>query len=140
MQNKSKIVGLNELKFPCVKDSSPHGFLRVFDQNDIPFLIQRVFSVTSNTGGKRGEHAHKKYHQLMICVSGTIDLLCDDGERQQTIRLRPDSDGVWVKSGIWTEQTYLENHSVLLVICDQPYDESDYIRDYAEFLEWKKNI
>ena len=112
--------------------------MRVIDSKHVPFTICRVFTILANTDAKRGHHAHKECNQLMTCVSGAIDLLCDDGERQQTIKLRPDSDGVWVKSGIWAEQTYLENHSVLLVICDQPYEESDYIRDYDEFLEWKK--
>ena len=110
--------------------------MRVFDSNHVPFTICRIFTVLADTDGKRGEHLHRKCNQLMICVSGAIDLLCDDGEQRQTIKLRTDSDGVLVKSGIWAEQTYLEDKSVLLVICDQPYDENDYIRDYDEFLEW----
>ena len=132
--------GLIKIKIPSFNEVISQGTLRVIEGNHVPFSIQRVFTVLANAGGKRGEHAHKKCNQLLTCVSGAIELLCDDGNQRQTIQLRPDSDGVWVKSGIWAEQTFLENHSVLLVICDQPYDESDYIRDYDEFLEWKKNI
>ena len=132
--------GLIKIKIPSFNEAISQGTLRVIEGNDVPFSIQRVFTVLADIDGKRGEHAHKECNQLLTCVSGAIDLLCDDGNQRQTIKLRPDSDGVWVKSGIWAEQTYLENHSVLLVICDQPYDESDYIRDYDKFLEWKKNI
>ena len=131
---------LNLFSFPTIAGDQKTEIMRVFESKHVPFMISRVFTVLADIDGKRGKHAHKKCNQLLTCVSGTIDLLCDNGNQRQTIKLRPDSDGVWVKSGIWAEQTYLENHSVLLGICDQPYDESDYIRDYAEFLEWKKNI
>ena len=131
---------MNLFSFPVITGDRTTEIMRVFESAQVPFMICRVFTVLADIDGKRGEHAHKECNQLLTCVSGAIDLLCDDGKQRQTIKLRPDSDGVWVKSGIWAEQTYLENHSVLLVICDQPYDESDYIRDYDKFLEWKKNI
>ena len=131
---------LNLFSFPTIAGDQGKEIMRVFESTQVPFTICRVFTVLADIDGKRGEHAHKKCNQLLTCVSGAIELLCNDGNQRQTIKLRPDSDGVWVKSGIWAEQTYLENHSVLLVICDQPYDESDYIRDYDNFLKWKKNI
>ncbi len=112
--------------------------MRVFESTQVPFTICRVFTVLAGSDNKRGEHAHKECNQLLTCVSGAIDLLCDDGNQRQTIKLRPDSDGVWVPNGIWAEQTFLEDKSVLLVICDQPYDENDYIRNYDEFIDWKR--
>ena len=132
---------INDLRlfpFTTISGDVKTELMRVFDSNIIPFAVCRIFTVSANADGKRGEHAHKKCNQLLICVSGALGLLCDDGEKRHTIQLESDSDGVWIPNGIWAEQTYLEDRSVLLVFCDQPYEESDYIRDYNEFLEWKK--
>jgi len=66
-------------------------------------------------------------------------LICNDGENQDERLLSPESDAVLVPPGIWAEQDYLKDNSIIIVFCDQSYDESDYIRDYDEFLKWKKN-
>ena len=132
---------MNDLRlfsFPVFAGAIKTEVMRVIDSKHIPFTICRIFTVLANADGKRGEHAHKKCKQLIICVSGAIDLLCDDGEKRQTIRMSSNSDGVLVPNGIWAEQTYLEDKTVLLVICDQPYDENDYIRNYDEFIDWKR--
>ena len=129
---------LSYFSFPLIEGDIKTELVRVIDSEHIPFTICRIFTILANADAKRGQHAHKECNQLMTCVSGAIELLCDDGEFQQTIQLRPDNDGVLVPNGIWAEQTYLHDNSVLLVICDQLYDESDYIRDYFEFIKWKK--
>ena len=90
------------------------------------------------TGAKRGQHAHKKCNQLLCCVSGEIELSCDDGYERISIMLSPNGEAIWVPNGVWAEQTYLKNDSSIIVFCDQSYHELDYIRDYQEFLKWKK--
>ena len=65
-------------------------------------------------------------------------MICDDGNTQFEKLLIPNGLGIWVPNGIWAEQTYLTDNSVLIVFCDKPFDERDYIRDYQKYLEWKK--
>lgn len=133
-------LNLNSYAFPCIVDEKEQGFLRVFESDNIPFVVKRVFSVVNAQGGsKRGQHAHIKCNQLICCVAGVINLICDDGENQDERLLSPESDAVLVPPGIWAEQDYLKDNSIIIVFCDQSYDESDYIRDYDEFLKWKKN-
>ena len=115
-----------------------HGVLTVWEGKEhVPFDIARVFTVVANAGGLRGEHAHKQCLQAIFCVAGKILLKCDDGLTKTEDELIPDGKGVLVPNGVWAEQNYLEDNTMILVLCDQIYDESDYIRDYNDFLEWK---
>ena len=113
--------------------------MRVFESDNLPFTVKRVFSVVNAKGGtKRGQHAHKKCNQLICCVLGEVNLIYDDGKHQIEISLSPRSKAILVPFGVWAEQDYLKDNSVIIVFCDQSYDEQDYIRDYDEYLEWKK--
>ena len=75
--------------------------------------------------------------QAIFCVAGKILLKCDDGLTKTEDELIPDGKGVLVPNGVWAEQHYLEDNTMILVLCDKPYDESDYLRNYKEFLKWK---
>ncbi len=66
-------------------------------------------------------------------------MICDDGNTQIETLLSPGNEAVLVPFGIWAEQDYMKDNSVIIVFCDQSYDESDYIRNYDEFIKWKKN-
>ena len=132
-------LNLKSFTFPCITEDKYQGLLRVFESDCLPFIIKRVFSVVNaQSGSKRGQHAHKKCNQLICCVAGEINLICDDGKNQEEILLTPDGIAILVPSGIWAEQDYLKDNSVIIVFCDHSYDEKDYIRDYDEYLEWKK--
>ena len=132
-------LNITKYEFTCIVDKKEQGVLRVFESEDVPFTIKRVFSVVNAKGdSKRGQHAHKICNQLICCVSGSVKLICDDGNKQIELLLKPDSEAILIPSGIWAEQKYLKDNSVIIVFCDQPYDESDYIRDYQKFLDWKK--
>ena len=131
---------LAQYKYPSIQKNSDGGILRVFDVNNIPFRVKRIFSVSAGKGDVRGRHAHKQCNQLISCVSGEIELICKDGNRTTSYILNEKSDGIWVINGVWAEQRYLTDTAVILVFCDQSYDEDDYIRDYDEFLEWRKRI
>lgn len=129
---------LKKFEFSSITDSSRNGLLRVFESENVPFKIKRVFSVLNpEVGAVRGKHAHKICNQLICCVAGRVKLICDDSLRKKEIEMTPMSHGVLVPAGIWAEQQCLEAHSVILVFCDQSYDEKDYIRQYDEFICFK---
>jgi len=133
-----KCSDIKSYKIPSIIEEKEQGILRVFESNHLPFMVERVFSVVNAfSGSLRGQHAHKKCNQLICCVSGEVKLACDDGNKQIEILLNPESKAILIPHGIWANQKYLKDNSVLIVFCDQPYDESDYIRDYQEFLNWK---
>ena len=131
---------MNELvPFPSILDQGQEGLLRVFELENIPFSVKRVFTVlNAAVGSSRGKHAHKVCNQLICCVSGGVRLICDDGSRKEEINMTPMSQGVLVPAGTWAEQLCLKEGSVIIVFCDQPYEESDYLRDYQQFLEFAK--
>jgi len=133
-------LNLKGFIFPSIVDEKEQGILRVFESDNIPFVVKRVFSVVNAQGGsKRGQHAHKKCNQLICCVAGEINLRCDDGNTQIETLLNPSNEAVLVPGGVWAEQDYVKDNSVIIVFCDQPYDEKDYIRDYNEYLIWINN-
>ena len=132
-------LNIKKYEFPSIVEKKEQGVLRVFESEDVPFTIKRVFSVVNaKCGSLRGQHAHKICNQLICCVAGEVNLICDDGNSQIETLLTPSNEAVLVPSGIWAEQKYLKDDSVLIVFCDQSYDENDYIRDYHKFLDWKK--
>ena len=125
-------------KFTSIKSGKKDSVLRVFELDDIPFKVKRVFTVTANNDEIRGKHAHKKCLQLLVCISGLVDLQCDDGLVKKSFILDSNSDGILISNGIWAEQKYLKDNSSLIVFCNETYEEEDYIRDYDEFINWIK--
>jgi len=116
-----------------------HGSLYVFDQADVPFTISRFFYIVAPKGARRGDHAHRKCHQYLIAVTGAIRILIDspDGTTFE-ILLRP-GHCVHVPPMHWALEFFEEEHSALLVLCDLPFDESDYIRVRVDFDEELRN-
>jgi len=134
-----KYLDLKSYKIQCIVEKEEQGILRVFESNYLPFPVERVVTIVNAfSGSQRGQHAHKKCNQLLCCVSGAVKLRCDDGNKKIEILLKPESEAILIPSGIWAEQKYLKDNSVIVVFCDQSYDEGDYIRDYQKFLDWKK--
>ena len=132
-------LNIKKYEFQYIVDKKEQGVLRVFESEDLPFTVKRVFSVVNaKSGSKRGQHAHKICNQLICCVAGEVNLRCDDGNSQIEVLITPSSEAVLVPHGIWAEQKYLKDNSVIIVFCDQSYDENDYIRVYDEYLQWKK--
>ena len=106
----------------------------------VPFSISRVFAVRAGPNVTRGHHAHKLCNQLMVCLYGRCNVFCADGISKQAFLLDRADKALLVPFGIWAEQHYLETDTVLIVLCDQPYEEQDYIRNYDDFLEFRKAI
>jgi dTDP-4-dehydrorhamnose 3,5-epimerase-like enzyme len=104
----------------------------------VPFQIERMFVLAAPVGSKRGRHAHRLCSQFMLCVSGAVDVICEDGGQQQTFRLDRRDLGLLVPPGIWNTAEFRNGESVLVVLCDRVYEAHDYIRDYADFLAFRR--
>lgn len=103
--------------------------------NQIPFDIQRVYYLYDVPGGaERGGHAHKGLHQLIIAMSGSFDVVLDDGREKKRIHMNRSYNGLYVCPMIWRELDNFSSGSVLMVLASNKYDEKDYFRDYAEFM------
>lgn len=107
----------------------------------IPFEVQRAYYLYDVPGGEsRGGHAHCKLQQLIIAVSGSFSVTLDDGNIKRTFLLNRPYQGLLVVPGIWRTLDDFSSGAVCLVLASHPYDEGDYIRDYQEYLTYKKKI
>lgn len=120
------------IQFPMYPDIN--GILCVFESGRyVPFEIRRVFTVSARSGDIRGDHAHRKCTQLLVCVSGKIRVTCDNGAIVTKHCLDNMGTGLLIPPGIWAKEDYLEDGAVLMVLCDRGYEEEDYLREYEEF-------
>ena len=109
-------------------------------EDDIPFKIKRVFyNLGTEENQTRGNHAHKLCSQFLICLRGSISITCDDGRNQKVYQLNNPYEGLFIPPLIWSKQKYLSKESILVVLSDYKYDENGYIRDYSNFMLFKKN-
>lgn len=111
------------------------GHLTVLEGNkDVPFEVKRVYYLTATKPGvSRGFHAHKNLEQIAVCVSGNCRMVMDDGRCKEEALLDSPSKAIRIDKMIWHEMYDFSPDCVLLVLANEHYDESDYIRDYSEF-------
>lgn len=108
-------------------------------KQEIPFEIKRVYYIYDTLSDvRRGFHAHKELKQLLICVKGSCKILLDNGTEKEIVSLDKPYKGIFVQSNMWREMYDFSSDAVLLVLASELYDESDYIRDYDEFLKYVK--
>ena len=103
----------------------------------VPFQIARVFLVRAPMGAVRGQHAHKRCAQFMVCPAGRVEVLCDDGTSTANFVLDRVGLGLLVPPSVWAQQTYQAMGSSLTVLTDRPYEAEDYIREYADFRAYR---
>lgn len=122
---------------PLQTHGDERGSLIALEQDkDIPFEIKRVYYIFNTKEGViRGFHAHKKLKQVAIAVKGSCRFLLDDGKERISSLLDNPAQGLLIDSCIWREMHDFSEDCVILVLASQHYDESDYIRDYDEFLK-----
>ena len=131
-------MSLNEcriIELPKIQD--PRGNLTFIENSrHIPFDIKRVYYLYDVPGGSdRGAHGHRDLRQFIVAMSGSFDVILDDGQRQRRHHLNRSYYGLYVCPMMWR---YLDNFSsgaVCMVLASEFYDEADYFRDYATFLE-----
>lgn len=122
------------LAIPKIED--PRGNLSVIEHDVLPFAIKRVYYLYDvPTGAARGGHSHIAQQEFLIALSGSFEVLINDGEKSQSFTLNKPFEGLLISNGIWRELKNFSSGSVCLVIASDVFDESDYIREYEEFLE-----
>ncbi len=127
----------------------PHGDARgqliaLEEYKDIPFKIKRVYYMyDTGEGVVRGCHAHRNLQQILICIHGSCKIKLDNGEETAIILLNKPYEGLFVSNAMWREMYDFSPDAVLMVLASALYDESDYIRNYDEFLtyvKWQKSL
>jgi hypothetical protein len=124
------------------KIADPRGNLTFIEGGrHVPFDIQRVYYLYDTPGGaERGGHAHVALHQLIVAMSGSFDVILDDGAQKKRFHLNRSYFGLYVCPMIWRELDNFSSGAVCLVLASNRYDESDYYRDYQEYLKALKQV
>lgn len=123
------------------KYGDPRGNLS-FAENfkQLPFEIKRVYWIYDVPGGEaRGGHAYKENEEFVIALSGSFDVILDDGVEKKRFSLNRSYYGLYVPKGVWREMDNFSTNSVALIISSTHYNEEDYIRSYEEYKQWSNN-
>ncbi len=132
----TKISSVKEIEIPNMHDV--RGNLAVIEKNTISFVIKRVYYLYDvPSDAYRGGHAHKEQLEFLIALSGSFDVILDDGKVKTKIMLNKPNKGLLIPTGIWRELENFSSGSVCLVLASDVFDEEDYIRDYKEFTLFK---
>jgi acetyltransferase-like isoleucine patch superfamily enzyme/dTDP-4-dehydrorhamnose 3,5-epimerase-like enzyme len=132
---KTSVAGVMLHRLPLFQDM--RGMLSVGEVGPhVPFEVKRYFLVFGVSGKEvRGEHAHRALRQFLVCVHGRCHVVADDGEHRQEFILDSPTTGIFLPPMVWATQYKYSEDAVLLVLASLPYDATDYIRKYGEFLE-----
>lgn len=123
---------------------TPHGdergqLVAIEALKDLPFEFKRVYYIYDTKDGvRRGFHAHYDLEQILICVSGSCKIHLDNGFETEEVLLDKPYEGLYIANNMWREMYDFTKDAVLLVIASRPYDESDYIRNYEDFIKMVK--
>ena len=123
---------------PFASNADENGSLTVFEEGPVPFAVVRTFVVRAHAGQTRGQHAHRECTQLLAVLKGEVRVTVVDGIGETVFLLSDSTEGLLIPPMVWATQEYLQDDSILLVACDQPFDEADYIRDQHEFASLAK--
>ena len=139
--DEREVVILQVIKYVFQPHGDDRGQLVALEEfKDIPFEIKRVYYMyDTKEGVARGFHAHKSLEQILICIHGSCKIKLDNGCEQKIVPLEKPYEGLYVSNVMWREMFDFSADAVLLVLASELYDESDYIRDYNEFLKFVKN-
>lgn len=143
MQKKSLVPAeFKSINFE-IKGDSRGSLIAIENNKNIPFAIQRVYYIFDTKNGvERGFHSHLNLQQVLIAVSGSCQIVLDNGQQEkdnEIITLNNPNQGLYISGLIWRKMINFTPDCVLLVLANDLYNESDYIRNYDEFLEVVKN-
>lgn len=127
------------IEIPKIKD--PRGNLSVIEKEVVPFEMKRVYYLYDvPSGSSRGGHAHIEQKEFLIALSGSFDVMLDDGENKKVVSLNRPDRGLLIVDGIWRELNNFSAGSVCLVVSSDVFLEEDYIRDYKNFIKYKSQF
>ncbi len=126
------------IQLPKIED--PRGNLTFIEgDNHIPFEIKRTYWIYDVPGGEhRGGHAFIQQNEFIVAISGSFDVIVNNGIEQKTFSLNRSYYGLYIPNGLWREMNNFSTNSLALVLSSTLYDDKDYIRDFNEFIKWKK--
>ena len=132
------ILNCKVINLPKISD--PRGNLTFIEETrHIPFEVKRIYYLYDVPGGeKRGGHAHKELQQFIIAMSGSFDVIVDDGKDKKRFHLNRAYYGLYVPTMMWRELDNFSSGAVCLVLASNYYSPEDYIRDYEEFLKYAR--
>jgi len=131
---KSSLSEVKMVNLPRIED--PRGNLSfIEEENHIPFKIERTYWIYDVPGGQvRGGHAFKEQQELIVALSGSFDVLVDDGKEQKKYSLNRSYYGLYIPAGLWRQMNNFSTNSLAMVLSSTHFSEVDYIRDYSDFL------
>ena len=121
------------IKIPKIED--PRGNLSVIEKDVVPFEIKRVYYLYDvPAGAERGGHSHKEQYEFLVALSGSFDVILNNGKQVQKVTLNKPYEGLLIPNGVWRELKDFSSGAVCLVVASDVFEEDDYIRDFDEFL------
>ncbi|MDR2954085.1 MAG: FdtA/QdtA family cupin domain-containing protein [Prevotella sp.] len=127
------------LDFPVIKNRAGN-LTPVHSGDNIPFDIERIFYVYDIPSGvKRGRHAHKHCHEVLIAASGSFEVELDDGINKKTIFLNRPMYGLHIPPGVWATEKEYSSGAICLVLASEGYDTEDYIKTYSDFKKYRQS-
>ena len=132
----STLLNCQLLNIPKIED--PRGNLSVIENKVIPFEIKRVYYLYDiPSGAERGGHSHIEQQEFLVALSGSFDVLLNDGQNINKITLNKPFEGLLIPNGIWRELKNFSSGAVCFVIASDVFSEEDYIREYEDFVNLK---
>lgn len=128
------------INLPKIED--PRGNLSfIEEESHVPFKVARAYWIYDVPGGQvRGEHAFKEQQEFIVALSGSFDVVIDDGQTQESFHLNRSYFGLYIPPGYWRKMDNFSTNSLAVVLSSTHYEEKDYIRDYEQFLQYRKQI
>jgi dTDP-4-dehydrorhamnose 3,5-epimerase-like enzyme len=122
-----------------IKGDDRGSLIALESNKNIPFDIKRVYYIFGTKENvQRGFHAHKQLKQVAVCLNGSCKILLDDGNEKKSVLLNKPEKGLIIREMIWREMYDFTKDCILIVLASELYDKNDYIRDYEEFIRYKK--
>lgn len=136
--NKPSVFDCSVIELPKIQHERAGNITPIENNIEVPFDIKRVFYIYDIPGGEdRGAHAHKECHQFLIAASGSFEIELDDGKIKRTIVLNRPYFGLHIPPGIWAAEKGFSSGAICLVLASETYNESDYLRDYNDYINFK---
>ena len=125
------ISGVDWIRFSSFGDERG-SLVPIENDKDIPFRIGRIYYIYDTApDAVRGKHAHKDLNQVLLCLSGSCDVLLDNGKEREIVTLNTREEGIYIHGFIWREMLHFSADCDLLALVDRPYDPEDYVFDYS---------